>query len=175
MARRTDGFRRRWLPINLQSNYASRRSDRNSYTITVRTRLTASESSCLDRGSARLIGVALLRCAHYLSGDDRPGGHPAAVGRRRSKARRAGPAGVCGKRGSSGELCRVGSAFGDYGSCSFDDRSGLKDLETAPLRGRIRREGGQGQPLTERDPTFLDDLRRIVEPATRGDPVRPFL
>jgi hypothetical protein len=52
---------------------------------------------------------------------------------------------------------------------------GLKDLDAAPLRGRIRREGGGGQPLTERDPTLLDDLRLLVEPATRGDPVRPLL
>jgi Rhodopirellula transposase DDE domain len=29
--------------------------------------------------------------------------------------------------------------------------------------------------LTERDVTLLDDLKRLVEPATLGDPVRPLL
>jgi len=53
---------------------------------------------------------------------------------------------------------------------------GLKDLEAAPLAGgRVRREGGGPRPLTERDPTLLADLARLVEPATRGDPERPLL
>jgi hypothetical protein len=52
---------------------------------------------------------------------------------------------------------------------------GLKDLDTVPPRGRVRREGGGGRPLTERDPTLLADLERLVEPATLGDPERPLL
>jgi hypothetical protein len=53
---------------------------------------------------------------------------------------------------------------------------GLKDLEGPPLpTGRVRRKGGGGKPLTTRDATLLDDLRRLVEPATLGDPVRPLL
>jgi hypothetical protein len=52
---------------------------------------------------------------------------------------------------------------------------GLKDLDTPAPRGRVRREGGGGRPLTERDPTLLADLERLVEPATRGDPERPLL
>lgn len=53
---------------------------------------------------------------------------------------------------------------------------GLKDLDLAPLApGRVRREGGGPRPLTERDATLLQDLKRIVEPATLGDPVRPLL
>jgi transposase len=53
---------------------------------------------------------------------------------------------------------------------------GLKDLDTRPLaRGRVRREGGGPRRLTERDATLLDDLKRLVEPATLGDPVRPLL
>ena len=35
---------------------------------------------------------------------------------------------------------------------------------------RIRRPGGGRKKLTETDPTLLSDLRRLVEPATRGDP-----
>jgi hypothetical protein len=53
---------------------------------------------------------------------------------------------------------------------------GLKDLDgPAPSAGRIRRDGGGPRPLTKRDPTLLDDLRRLVEPVTLGDPVRPLL
>jgi hypothetical protein len=53
---------------------------------------------------------------------------------------------------------------------------GLHDLDTpAPLRGRVRREGGGPRPLSDRDPTLLADLERLVEPATRGDPERPLL
>ena len=53
---------------------------------------------------------------------------------------------------------------------------GLKDLELAPLApGQVRREGGGPRPLIERDATLLRDLKRIVEPATLGDPVRPLL
>jgi len=41
--------------------------------------------------------------------------------------------------------------------------------------GRVRREGGGPRLLTERDPTLLADLERLVEPATLGDPERPLL
>jgi hypothetical protein len=52
---------------------------------------------------------------------------------------------------------------------------GLAELDVAPSQGRVRREGGGPKPLTERDPTLLDDLKGLVEPATLGDPVRPLL
>jgi Rhodopirellula transposase DDE domain len=53
---------------------------------------------------------------------------------------------------------------------------GLKDLDAPPLAsGRVRRDGGGPRQLIERDPTLLQDLERIVEPATLGDPVRPLL
>jgi hypothetical protein len=53
---------------------------------------------------------------------------------------------------------------------------GLKDLDTPPLTpGQVRRDGGGPRQLTERDPTLLQDLKRIVEPVTLGDPVRPLL
>lgn len=53
---------------------------------------------------------------------------------------------------------------------------GLKDLDAPPLaHGRVRREGGGPRPLTDRDPTLLSDLERLVAPATRGDPERPLL
>ena len=53
---------------------------------------------------------------------------------------------------------------------------GLKDLDAPSLApGQVRRDGGGPRQLTERDPTLLQDLKRIVEPATLGDPVRPLL
>jgi hypothetical protein len=52
---------------------------------------------------------------------------------------------------------------------------GLKDLDSPPLPGRVRRAGGGGKRLTVRDATLLEDLKRLVEPATFGDPVRPLL
>jgi Rhodopirellula transposase DDE domain len=53
---------------------------------------------------------------------------------------------------------------------------GLKDLDAPPLAsGHVRREGGGPRRLSERDPTLLDDLKRLVEPATLGDPMRPLL
>jgi hypothetical protein len=53
---------------------------------------------------------------------------------------------------------------------------GLKDLATpASLSGLVRRPGGGGPTLIEKDPTLLEDLRQLVEPATMGDPMRPLL
>jgi hypothetical protein len=40
---------------------------------------------------------------------------------------------------------------------------------------RVRRPGGGRKPLIEQDPTLLADLRRLVEPDTRGDPQSPLL
>ena len=53
---------------------------------------------------------------------------------------------------------------------------GLKDL-AAPdgLSGVVRRPGGGCPTLVEKDPALLVDLRRLVEPATMGDPMRPLL
>jgi hypothetical protein len=39
--------------------------------------------------------------------------------------------------------------------------------------GRVRRPGGGRRALTEDDPQLLDDLERLVDPATRGDPESP--
>lgn len=53
---------------------------------------------------------------------------------------------------------------------------GLKDLATPDsLSGEVRRPGGGGPTLVEKDPTLLEDLRRLVEPATMGDPIRPLM
>jgi hypothetical protein len=53
---------------------------------------------------------------------------------------------------------------------------GLKDLaEPGALTGEVRRPGGGGPTLVDKDPTLLEDLRRLVEPATMGDPMRPLM
>jgi hypothetical protein len=53
---------------------------------------------------------------------------------------------------------------------------GLKDLDAPPLQpGQVRREGGGPRPLSGGDATLLQDLKRLVEPAAPGDPVRPLL
>ena len=53
---------------------------------------------------------------------------------------------------------------------------GLQELRGAApdsaLRG-IRRKGAGRKPLTETDPTLLTDLEKLVDPATRGDPMSP--
>jgi len=53
---------------------------------------------------------------------------------------------------------------------------GEDDLDAGlPVDGRVRRPGGGGKPLSESDPTLVDDLRRLVEPATLGSPVQPLV
>ena len=52
---------------------------------------------------------------------------------------------------------------------------GLADLDTPLPTGRVRRRGGGRKRLAAKNPTLLGDLRRIAEPATRGDPMRPLL
>src|SRR5450631_4199474 len=53
---------------------------------------------------------------------------------------------------------------------------GLKDLaDPGSLFGEVRRPGGGCPTLIEKDPTLLDHLRQLVEPATMGDPMRPLM
>jgi len=53
---------------------------------------------------------------------------------------------------------------------------GAKDLLTASAAtDRVRRKGGGRPALSQSNPAVLEDLRRLVEPATMGDPMRPLL
>jgi hypothetical protein len=53
---------------------------------------------------------------------------------------------------------------------------GARDLVAAPSATlRVRREGAGRPSSSTADPTLLEDLRGLVEPATMGDPVRPLL
>jgi hypothetical protein len=55
---------------------------------------------------------------------------------------------------------------------------GLQELELAPqtravAAARVRSVGGGRRCLTESDPGLLEALERLIEPATRGDPMSP--
>lgn len=51
---------------------------------------------------------------------------------------------------------------------------GLKELADGVIAdGRARRPGGGRKKLVDRDASLLNDLLRLVEPATLGDPERP--
>jgi Rhodopirellula transposase DDE domain len=53
---------------------------------------------------------------------------------------------------------------------------GLKDLSNPDaLTGAIRRPGSGRPALTASDPALLEHLRRILDPATLGDPMRPLM
>jgi hypothetical protein len=51
-------------------------------------------------------------------------------------------------------------------------RQGLGELEQSPTPpvGRIRRPGGGRKKATQKDPTLVADLEKLVEPTTRGGP-----
>jgi hypothetical protein len=52
---------------------------------------------------------------------------------------------------------------------------GIKELTDGPPVGavRMRRPGGGRKRTTDTDPTLREDLERLVEPVTRGDPESP--
>lgn len=61
-------------------------------------------------------------------------------------------------------------------------RKGIREIEQEypelaeqSSGGRVRRPGGGRYRLTEHDPTLKETLEKLVEPATRGDPMSPLL
>ena len=52
---------------------------------------------------------------------------------------------------------------------------GMAELSTTELLApdRVRRPGGGGKKLVDKDPTLLADLMALVEPDARGDPMSP--
>src|SRR5271166_5197504 len=53
---------------------------------------------------------------------------------------------------------------------------GEDDLDAEPLaKGKIRRSGGGRRAVAETDPELVPELKRLVEPAILGDPMRPAL
>lgn len=59
-------------------------------------------------------------------------------------------------------------------STIYHGLSDIRDNFSAPP-GRIRKPGGGRKKKSSEDPTLLVDLKRLVEPATRGDPMQPLL
>ena len=53
--------------------------------------------------------------------------------------------------------------------------AGLKEIESEQKleEGRVRRGGGGRKKITEKQPGILEDLEKLVEPLSRGDPVSP--
>src|SRR5574337_1669580 len=53
----------------------------------------------------------------------------------------------------------------------------VKTTSTASrfAKGRVRRAGGGRRAVSENDPGLVPALRRLVEPATLGDPMRPLI
>lgn len=55
-------------------------------------------------------------------------------------------------------------------------RRGLAELDEPPVEaGRVRRPGAGRKAKVEQDPSILADCRRLLEAATRGDPMAPLL
>src|ERR1700758_5015021 len=53
---------------------------------------------------------------------------------------------------------------------------GKQDIDAQPLaKGRVRRAGGGRRSICENDPGLIPALKRLVEPATLGDPMRPLI
>lgn len=53
---------------------------------------------------------------------------------------------------------------------------GEDDLDAEPLpQGQVRRAGGGRKAVTTNDPELITELKRLVEPATLGDPMRPLI
>jgi transposase len=55
-------------------------------------------------------------------------------------------------------------------------QQGIREVQRPELRagkGRIRRPGGGRKSTVETDPTLREDLERLVEPTSRGDPESP--
>jgi hypothetical protein len=53
---------------------------------------------------------------------------------------------------------------------------GRADLVAEPLpNGQVRRAGGGRRAVCENDPELIPALKRLVEPATLGDPMRPLM
>ena len=59
-------------------------------------------------------------------------------------------------------------------STIYHGLSDIRDNVSAPA-GRVRKQGGGRKKKSSQDPSLVADLRRLVEPATRGDPMQALL
>jgi transposase len=58
------------------------------------------------------------------------------------------------------------------GAKELDELEGTPSAQP-PLEQRVRRRGGGRKALEEKDPQLVEDLKALVEPASRGDPMSP--
>jgi Rhodopirellula transposase DDE domain len=101
------------------------------------------------------------------------GGRYAAVGRSLDERGRPLFAAAEARGAGHGGIAAVSRATGIARSTIG---RGLKDLDDpGALSGVVRRPGSGRHALTATDATLLDDLRRLLDPATMGDPMRPLL
>jgi Rhodopirellula transposase DDE domain len=59
-------------------------------------------------------------------------------------------------------------------STIYHGLSDIRNKVSAP-RGRVRKQGGGRKRKSSEDPTLVVDLKSLVEPVTRGDPMQPLL
>ncbi|MFZ1962001.1 MAG: ISAzo13 family transposase [Roseiarcus sp.] len=90
-------------------------------------------------------------------------------GRRRFAAAEALAAG----RGGVTAVARITGAARSTIDRGLAELRGEAAAEAAPER--VRRKGGGRRPLIVTDPSLLADLKGLVEPTTRGDPMAPLL
>src|SRR5271165_451471 len=73
-----------------------------------------------------------------------------------------------------GGICLMSRITGLARSTIYHGLSDIRHNVSAPA-GRTRTEGGGRKKKTTQDPSLVVDLKRLVEPVTRGDPMRPLL
>ena len=94
----------------------------------------------------------------------------------REQAGRARASVVRGGGGSGGWARRLALVSKITGLARSTINRGEDDLDVAPLpSGRVRRKGGGRHALGDKDPGLREALRRLVDPDTFGDPMRPLV
>ncbi len=73
-----------------------------------------------------------------------------------------------------GGVCLMSRISGLARSTIYHGLSDIRHNVSAPA-GRTRKEGGGRKKKTTQDPSLVLDLKRLVEPVTRGDPMQPLL
>src|SRR5271165_1307115 len=122
------------------------------------------------------VGDSCFRRTGVSRSHDRRGRHLAAMGCGRLAARRAGAALVCGGGGAERWSRRSGDRLENHRARPSTINRGKQDLDAQPLpKGQVRRAGGGRRSVCENDPGLVPALKRLVEPATLGDLMRPLI
>src|SRR5688572_11734822 len=73
-----------------------------------------------------------------------------------------------------GGVCLMARISGLARSTIYHGLSDIRHNVSAPP-GRVRKEGGGRKKKASQDTTLVVDLKSLVEPVTRGDPMQPLL